>query len=54
MGMHLPLSAFEIAVLCFIGLGALGVAVGAVLAVAAGLMRRAIATAKKMRRRLQR
>ena len=51
---HLPLSAFELSVLCFIALGALAVAVGTVLAIAAGLMRPAIATLKTMRRRLRR
>ena len=51
---HLPLGAFEIFVLCFVALGALTTAVGAVLAVATGLMRPSIATVKTMRRRLPR
>jgi hypothetical protein len=51
---HQPLSAFEIAVLCFMGQGALGVVVSALLAVSAGLMRPVIATVKKIRRRLRR
>ena len=50
----MPLSVFEIFVLCFIALGALAVAAGAVLAVAGGLMRPAIVTVKSMRRRLRR
>jgi hypothetical protein len=51
---HLPLGTFEIFIICSIALGALAMAVGAVLAVAAGVMRPAIAAVKTMRRRLRR